>query len=135
MKEQIEEMTNVIQHSFQMLLPHDMAIVSAEYLYNAGYRKQKEGEWEYEVNHFFDDYGDLIVYVIAHCAECKTPYRDNSNVDYQRIERPEDLDAYAEWNIAVEPIKKAILERAKERKLSHHFCPNCGARMSGGKNE
>lgn len=104
----------------------------AEILYNAGYRKQKEGEWEYEVNHFFDDYGDLIVYVIAHCAECKTPYRDNSNVDYQRIERPEDLDAYAEWNIAVEPIKKAILERAKERKLSHHFCPNCGAHMKGG---
>lgn len=41
-KQAIEEMANVIQHSFQMLLPHDMALVSAEYLCNEGYRKQ---EW------------------------------------------------------------------------------------------
>lgn len=93
--------------------------------------KQIEGEWVLEAKHFYNDYGDLIVYAIAHCSECKTPYKDNHDVDYERIERPEDLDYHADWSIDVEPIKKKLLERAKTRPL-HKYCHECGAKMKGG---
>ena len=60
MKEQIEEMANVIQHSFQMLLPHDMALVSAEYLCNEGYRKQ---EWISVEDRLPEESVDVLVVV------------------------------------------------------------------------
>ena len=93
--------------------------------------KQIEGELIYEVNHYWDDYGDLKVYVIAHCANCGAPYRENRSVDWEYIQRPENLDYHADWNIDVEPIKKMVLERAKTIKLTQNYCHNCGVKIKG----
>lgn len=137
-EKQIEEMAEIMRHSCEKDCKcnkygvFDCEFCEAELLYNADYRKQSEGELIYEVKHYWDDYGDLVVYVIAHCANCGTPYRENHSVDWERVERPENLDYHADWNIDVEPIKKMVLERAKTIKLTQNFCPNCGARMKGG---
>ena len=136
-EKQIDEMAcTKCLHQFVCLIhSDDVPTPCSEYEDKAGYRKQIEGEWIYEVEHYWDDYGDLIVYVIAHCANCGTPYRENHSVDWEHIERPENLGYHADWNIDVEPIKKMVLERAKTIKLTQNYCSNCGAHMSGGNNE
>ena len=48
MKEQIEEMAEFIFYDTNC--SEERAIRSAEVLYNAGYRKQKEGEWIWTEN-------------------------------------------------------------------------------------
>jgi rubrerythrin len=45
MKEQIEEMARIIDDNHGFIVS---SVETAEALYNAGYRKQKEGEWAYE---------------------------------------------------------------------------------------
>lgn len=127
-EKQIEELTNELVFTSN----YGTYNAVANYLVNKGYRKQIEAGLIYEVKHFWDDYGDLRVYVIAHCANCGTPYRENHNVDWERVERPENLDYHADWNIDVEPIKKMVLERAKTIKLIQKYCPNCGAKIKGG---
>jgi hypothetical protein len=98
----------------------------------AGYRKQTEGEWVFETNHYFNDYGDLKVYATAKCSECEKPYPFNPTVASEFVERPETLSGYEDWDIDIEPIKAEVLERAKSNKSLYPFCPNCGAMMKGG---
>ena len=97
-------------------------------LLNEGYRKQSAGEWIFETNHYFNDYGDLKVYATAKCSECEKPYPFNPS---EFVERPETLSAYEDWDIDVEPIKAAVLERAKSNKSLYPFCPNCGTKTKG----
>ena len=103
-------------------------IFYANRLYEKGYRKQSEGEWIFETNHYFNDYGDLKVYATAKCSECEKPYPFNPS---EFVERPETLSADEDWDIDVEPIKAAVLERAKSNKSLYPFCPNCGTKMKG----
>lgn len=63
-KEQIEEMAMLISgNEIQHCGHRDIA----ERLYNAGYRKQKEGEWIGEADGYAD--GELV-YDVWHCSEC-----------------------------------------------------------------
>lgn len=48
MKEQIEEMAKALMNSINEKQGHISMRALAEALYNAGYRKQKEGEWKYD---------------------------------------------------------------------------------------
>lgn len=47
MKEQIEEMAKALMNAINEKHCHTSMRGLAEALYNAGYRKQKEGEWRY----------------------------------------------------------------------------------------
>ena len=87
-EKQIEEMAKIILEENGGLIP-DYYRPDAEALYNAGYRKQSEGEWEKRTFIIFDS--EKVGY---RCSECNTTWDANTN-----------------------------------------YCPNCGARMSGGKNE
>ena len=49
----------------------DCAYEEAEHLYNAGYRKQSEGEWE-----TIADYSRSLTTYRHICSECKTFYKD-----------------------------------------------------------
>ena len=133
-EKQIEEMAEVLRHSCENECFknkdgfNDCEACEACLLYEHGYRKQSEGEWIFETNHYFNDYGDLKVYATAKCSECEKPYPFNPS---EFVERPETLSAYEDWDIDVEPIKAAVLERAKSNKSLYPFCPNCGAKMKG----
>ena len=131
-KQIIDEMAGVIYNDSRLNCELVEAVKISEAFYNAGYRKQSEGEWVIEVKHFFDDYGDLRIYAIAHCSQCKTPYKNNKDIYYERIERPENLNYCADWNIDVEPIKKRFFEKVKTKKGLHKYCHECGAKMKGG---
>ena len=97
MKEHIDEMARIIGAAIEFdELDFGMdekteiiAEKAAKKFYNAGYRKQREGEWEKRTFIIFDS--EKVGY---HCSECNTTWDTETN-----------------------------------------FCPNCGARMSGGKNE
>lgn len=92
-KKQIEEMAKVLKDYTKenhIMASHTILENYAEALYNAGYRKQSEGEWVHtdKADHWFGK---------DECNKCH--YHTFDRID-----------------------------------LSHfNFCPNCGARMSGGK--
>lgn len=78
MKEQIEEMAKEIclatqktNYSCKSMCKKQgscaYCIVMAESLYNAGYRKQKEGEWIGQADGYAD--GELV-YDVWYCSEC-----------------------------------------------------------------
>ena len=94
---QIEEMANDLYENrpYRELWLEDAQDI-AEVLYNAGYRKQSEGEWVGEADGYAD--GELV-YDVWHCSECNHCIDDGTD----------DPD------------------------LLPNFCPNCGAKMSGGK--
>lgn len=140
-EKQIEEMakdvSEAIKHNSAVdVIRHGLICVNddgvARELFDAGYRKQSEGEWVFETNHYFNDYGDLKVYATAKCSECEKPYPFNPTVASEFVERPETLSGYEDWDIDVEPIKAEVLERAKSNKSLYPFCPNCWAKMGGG---
>ena len=68
-EKQIEEMTKVIEQS-GMLDNYSRCEVVATELYNAGYRKQSEGEWTKEVTDMW------------HCSVCLHPCLLNGGGDY-----------------------------------------------------
>ncbi len=139
-EKQIEEMAKIIGSAIEFdrldfCMEGKTEIIAekaAKAFYNANYRKQSEGEWEFEVKHFFDDYGDLTVYATAHCSECKKDYPFNPTISREYITRPDDLIGYAYWDVDVEPIKAEVVRNAKANKSLYPFCPNCGAEMKGG---
>ena len=72
MKEQIKEMVRVLDACPFICAPigcdkHDGSIKIAEYLYNAGYRKQKEGEWELVEKEDFYKFCKCSACGHAHC--------------------------------------------------------------------
>ena len=79
MKEQIEEMAKLACTGFDGnckgcpfdFYPPCPPKASAKRLYNAGYRKQKEGEWIYRENEFGNAY-----YACSIC-DCQTRYKEN----------------------------------------------------------
>lgn len=97
-----------------------------------GYRKQSVGEWEFTVNHSFNDWGDLTVYATARCSECKKEYPFNPTVAREFVERPEELSYSDDWDINIESIKTEVLKQAKKNKNLYSFCSHCGAKMKGG---
>ena len=93
---------------------------------------KSEGEWMFEVNHYFNDYsGDLHVYATAHCGKCGKKYPFNPTCASEIVDRPDNLVGYEDWNIDVEPIKAEVLQKARTNKNLYPFCPNCGAKMKG----
>lgn len=90
-RKQIDEMAKVLYENrpYKDLWEED-AIEIAKVLYNAGYRKQSEGEWIYEyTGEALDGTDAPLDYKCSLCGELST-------------------DAF-------------------------NYCPNCGARMRGGK--
>lgn len=132
-KQAVEEMANILYENrpYKDLWLEDAQDI-AEALYNAGYRKQSVGEWVFEARHYYDDYGDLIVYATARCSKCGKNYHGNSTVWHERYERPETLGYHEEWEIDAEPLKEKALQSARERKDLLLYCPYCGAKMKGG---
>ena len=144
-EKQIEEIAKVIHESdmnYNTTFPISMGECLAKHgavrtnagiaLYKAGYRKQSEGEWEFEAHYFYDVYGDLCAYATAKCSECKKSYTNpHSTVASMRVSRPENLSESDDWEVDVEPFLEEILEMARARKDLNKFCPNCGAKMKG----
>lgn len=112
MKEQIEEMFNIIVDGIidgednNGVPTGNTCADIAEALYNAGYRKQKEGEWEWfeEWNPSTPEHPIECDDCGWRCAKCKTALAD-------------EVGGY--WD---DPLEKPQLS----------FCPNCGAKMKGG---
>jgi hypothetical protein len=77
-KKQIEEMGFIIQEnsSLSQISSEDVA----ESLYNAGYCKQREGEWVEDTEYYDDDYSECNVRKVFVCSKCgrtekrKEPY-------------------------------------------------------------
>lgn len=68
-EKQIEELTAIIA---DMPNSVDCIVAEAEYLYNKGYRKQKQGRWETTPRYN----PDMLTAYTHTCSECKTAYRD-----------------------------------------------------------
>jgi rubrerythrin len=79
-KKQKLEIANDIVNAFgdgkckECMWYDSVAIAHAEALYNAGYRKQSEGEWEKRTYIIFDS--EKIGY---HCSECNTTWDTPTN--------------------------------------------------------
>lgn len=95
----------------------------------------RHGKWDFEVKHFFDDYGDLNVYAKGYCSECGKDYPFNATIASEFVEKPDDLVGYAHWDIDVEPIKTQVAHKARENKNLYSYCPYCGAKMGGERRE
>lgn len=68
MKEQIEEMANIIDWCRPIVCKFSCGF-TAEKLYNAGYRKQNKGKWEKRTFIIFDS--EKVGYI---CSECNTTW-------------------------------------------------------------
>ena len=76
-EKQIEDMAKAIDSEYDCIIPCQECsyysykncrdVKSAEKLYNAGYRKQSEGEWIGEADGYAD--GELV-YDVWYCSEC-----------------------------------------------------------------
>lgn len=94
MNKQIEEMAKVIHENFSSLLSMTECKIIAAAAYEAGYRKQSEGEW---IDKHTGAYGRMQSW----CSACGK-HSGIGGIESNR-HKP--------------------------------FCPNCGARMRGDKNE
>ena len=78
-KQQIEEMVKIIDGSLMSVLGarlnDDILVRLAEYHYNAGYRKQSEGEWKPYKDYFTEIQIGWI------CSKCSAVSYDLSNGD------------------------------------------------------
>ena len=111
------------------------AIYAVKDVPTADVEEVRHGEWEFEVYHFFDDYGDLNAYATAHCSKCENPYPFNPTIAREYVSRPDNLVGYEKWDIDVEPIKGRVAHQARTNKNLFPYCPNCGAKMDGGRSE
>lgn len=100
-EKQIEEMTKDLfsAYAINKLYTEDVA----EYLYNAGYRKQIEGEWLVDA-------------------------WDNEKEEWVTIPYNKHLHADAFCSLCKE---HALLD-GKEYGVASNYCPKCGAKMKGG---
>ena len=76
-REQIDEMTKVLvdyTKKNHIMASHVILEDYAEQLYNAGYRKQSEGEWEKRTFVIFDS--EKVGY---RCSECNTTWDTSTN--------------------------------------------------------
>ena len=79
-QKRIEEMGNdVYMASHVSAMWREDAILIAEKLYNAGYRKQSDGEWK----EFSDEYGIATHFV---CSKCKADFVSSELTDKEFLE-------------------------------------------------
>lgn len=111
-EKQIEEMAEIMRHSCEKECRRnkygefDCEYCEAELLYNAGYRKQSEGKWEwFEVwSPSTPEHPGKCNDCGWECSRCKVALRDMVGGYWYDASTMPELP----------------------------FCPNCGARMGGG---
>ena len=93
----------------------------------------KHGHWVLEAEHFFGDYGECEVYVVASCSECEKKWHNNGIVfnrtlyDYDNNDMPDPIT-----DDRIKKCKEYCLQEAEKYLLTETpFCELCGAKMDG----
>lgn len=98
----------------------------------------RHGHWILEPKHWFNDYGECIVYVVASCSECKKVWHNDRTVfdsdrtvfdrvlyDYNNDDTPNPIT-----DERIQRCKEHCLQEAEKYLLTESpFCEKCGAKM------
>lgn len=93
----------------------------------------RQGHWILDAEHFFGDYGECEVYVVASCSECEKKWHNNGIVfnetlyDYNNDDTPNPIT-----DERIQRCKEYCLQEAEKYILTESpFCEKCGAKMDG----
>lgn len=91
----------------------------------------RHGHWVLEARHFFNDYGDCEVYVIASCSKCTKIWHGDRAIfsrtlyDYNVDDTPNPITEER-----IKRCKESCLQEAEKYILIESpFCEKCGAKM------
>lgn len=92
---------------------------------------EQHGHWVLEAEHFFGDYGECEVYVVASCSECEKKWHNNGIVfnetlyDYNNDDTPNPIT-----DERIQRCKEHCLQEAEKYLFTEsRFCEKCGAKM------
>lgn len=97
----------------------------------------RQGHWILEAKHWFNDYGECLVYVVALCSECKKVWHNDRTVfdrvlyDYNNDDTPNPITEER-----IKRCKEYCLQEAEKCLLIESpFCEKCDAKMDGKETE
>lgn len=92
---------------------------------------EQHGHWVLKAKHYFGDFGECEVYVVASCSECEKKWHNNETVfgktllDYDSDDMPDPIT-----DKRIKECKGYCLQEAEKYLLAESpFCEKCGVKM------
>lgn len=94
---------------------------------------EQHGHWVLKAEHFFGDYGECEVYVVASCSECEKKWHNNGIVFNETLYNDDTPNPITDERI--QRCKEHCLQEAEKYLLAESpFCENCGSKMGRKEN-